>query len=167
MKDIQIRPAIEADLPDLLGLIRAIAQFDGCLDSVKVDVETLRAAFFSDRPKANALVAVIGGKAVGMATYYPIFSSFIGKPGIWLDDLYICEEYRRHGIGRALMTKLCEIAYHTGCVRIDWIVAQDNANGLGFYKRLGAQIFETVRQARLDEAAIAGVYVGLHNKPLP
>jgi ribosomal protein S18 acetylase RimI-like enzyme len=160
MKNIQIRLALEADVADLFALIQAKAEFDGCLDSLRADEQTLRTAFFSDKPKANALVAVSDGKVVGMATYYDIYSSFIAKPGIWLDDLYVYEDYRQYGVGKALMTKLCELAHQKCCARIDWIVAGDNENGLAFYDKLGATIFENVRHARLDEAAIARVVKG-------
>jgi GNAT superfamily N-acetyltransferase len=154
MTTTKIRPAIEADICTLLGLIRAKAEFDGCLDSLRADEHTLCAALFSEKQKANALVAEIDGKVIGMATYYDIYSSFLAKPGIWLDDLYVYEEYRRFGVGKALMTTLCEIAHRAGCARIDWIVSRDNENGRIFYAQLGAQIFEQVRHARLDEAAI-------------
>jgi GNAT superfamily N-acetyltransferase len=151
-----IRAAVETDIPALVDLIRAKAAFDGCLESLRADENTLRAALFSENPKAGALVAEIGGKVVGVATYYDIYSSFLARPGIWLDDLYVYENHRRRGVGKALMLSLCEIARRTGCARIDWIVATDNENGQAFYSTMGAKIFENVRHARLDGAAIDG-----------
>lgn len=152
-----IRPAHEADIAVLLDLIRAKAAFDGCLASLRADEQSLRYALFSSRPRAHALVAEINGQIVGVATYYDIYSSFVAKPGIWLDDLYVYEDYRRYGVGKSLMAALCEIAQRNGCARIDWIVARDNKNGRDFYAKLGAEIFEQVRHARLDEAAIGQV----------
>jgi len=154
MKKMAVRTAVESETPELLKLIRAKAEFDGCLDSLKADEPSLREALFSNRPKAKALVALFEGEIVGVATYYDIYSSFISKPGIWLDDLYVYESHRRYGIGKALLVKLCEIANKTGCGRIDWIVARDNERGKEFYKNLGATIFEQVRHARFDETAI-------------
>jgi GNAT superfamily N-acetyltransferase len=118
MRNIQIRPAVAADFSDLLALLKAKAEFDGCLESLAADKEALRAAFFSDTPKAHALVALIDARVVGMATYYGTFSSFLAKPGIWLDDLYVYEDCRHYGVGRALITRLCEIAQQTDCARI-------------------------------------------------
>jgi GNAT superfamily N-acetyltransferase len=146
---------IEAkDLSDILSLIRAKAEFDGCLDSFKSGEEDIRDAFFSSEPKAKAIVAEMGSKVIGIATYYSIYSTFIGKPGIWLDDLYVYEAYRKSGAGKQLMKTLCNIALETGFGRIDWIVARDNENGRAFYESIRAHIFEEVKHSRLDERAI-------------
>ena len=149
-----IRNIEERDLDDVLLLIRAKAEADGCLDLLKSSVQEIRGAFLSSEPKAHAIVAEVGNKLVGIATYYSIYSTFIAKPGIWLDDLYIYEEHRKSGAGKALMKRLCKIALETGCGRIDWVVGRDNENGRGFYEFMGAHIFEEVRHSRLDENAI-------------
>lgn len=114
----------------------------------------IKEAFFSPAPKAHALVVVEADEVIGIATYYSIYSTFIAKPGIWLDDLYIYPQYRSKGIGEALLSALCTIAEEAGCGRIDWIVAQDNEQGKRFYENVGACISESVRHARLDETAI-------------
>jgi GNAT superfamily N-acetyltransferase len=157
---VTTRPADERDIPALLALIRAKAIFDGCLDALRADEQSLREAFFSSQPKAKALVAEVDGHVIGVATYYDIYSSFLAKPGMWLDDLFVDDKHRGDGVGQALVTELCEIARRTGCARIDWIVARDNEKGRAFYSRLGAKIFEQVRHARLDEHAIAEVVAG-------
>jgi GNAT superfamily N-acetyltransferase len=154
MTSLEIRAARESDTPELFTLVRAKAEFDGCLELLRADESSLAAALFAPPPKAKALVAAVDSAVVGLITYYDIYSSFIAKPGIWLDDLYVHESHRGQGIGRALLTKLCQIAQETGCGRIDWIVARDNVNGRAFYRSLGAQVFEQVRHARLDAAAI-------------
>lgn len=151
---VLIRNVREQELPQLLALLRAKAEFDGVAHSLVATVETLRAALFSGASMAKAIVAVVGGELVGMATYYATFSSFMAKPCLCLDDLYVYETHRSRGIGRALVKHLCEIAHAQGCGRIDWVVATLNANGRGFYTRLGASIFESVRLVRLDENAI-------------
>lgn len=149
-----VRNIEEKDLADILSLIRAKAYFDGCLDSLKVSEAEIHDAFLSTNPKAKALLAEADGKVIGIATYYSIYSTFLAKPGIWLDDLYVYEEHRKSGAGKELIKGLCSIALKTGCGRIDWIVARDNDNGRGFYESIGAQIFEEVRHSRLDEEAI-------------
>lgn len=151
---MKIRQVGESDIKDLLSLIRAKADFDGCLEYFKADETDIREAFFSGSPKAKAIIADLDGKVIGVATYYYIYSTFIAKPGIWLDDLFVYEEYRKAGVGKALIKSLCSIANQTGCGRIDWIVAIDNKNGREFYDSIGARVFEEVRHSRLDENAI-------------
>lgn len=103
---------------------------------------------------SSPAIAKITGNPAGIATFYDIYSTFIAKPGIWLDDLFVYEDYRKYGVGKALMSKLCSIARDRGCGRIDWIAARDNDNGRGFYHSIGAKIYEEVRHSRLDERAI-------------
>ena len=151
---VLIRYVQESELPELLALLKAKAEFDGVASSMVATVETLRHALVSDNPAARALVAVEGDALLGTATYYATFSSFIAKPCLWLDDLYVYEQYRSRGVGRALVKHLCEIAHAQGCGRVDWVLATLNTNGRSFYTRLGASIYESVRLARLDEHAI-------------
>lgn len=149
-----IRRVVAKDISDILSLVRAKADFDGCLDALKSTEADIEKAFFSVSPMAKAIVADINGRVIGIATYYSIYSTFIAKPGIWLDDLYVLEKYRKLGVGKELIKSLCHIALETGCGRIDWIVARDNENGRAFYESIGAKIFEEVRHSRLDEGAI-------------
>ncbi len=149
-----VRKIEKKDLEDILSLIKAKADFDGCLDALKLEEEDVREAFFSNEPKAKAIVVEEAGKVFGLATYYSIYSTFIGKPGIWLDDLFIYKGNRKSGAGKLLMKHLCQIAIDEGCGRIDWIVARDNCNGREFYESIGAKIFEEVRHSRLDQNAI-------------
>ena len=97
--------------------------------------EQLRQAFFSSSPKAQVLLAVIDGEAIGLATYFPTFSTYLAKPGIWLDDLYVREGYRSRGVGKALMAELARTAKGLGCGRIEWTVALSNDRGIAFYER--------------------------------
>ena len=151
---MQIRSVREEELASLLELIRAKAEFDGCPETLRATVESLREAFFSPKPQAHVLVAEVNGKLVGMATYYAIFSSFIAKPGLWLDDLFIYPEARNCGIGEALVRHLSSIAKSAGCGRIDWHVSNFNERGKKFYVRIGATISDSTRLARLDEERI-------------
>lgn len=151
---MQISFIQENELPELLALLRAKAEFDGNVQSFVATIDSLHAAFFSERPMAKAIVAIENGSVVGMATFYATFSSFIAKPCIWLDDLYVYEAHRSKGVGRSLIKYLSAFALEQGCGRIDWVVATDNNQGQKFYSRLGASIFDSVQLARLDEAAI-------------
>lgn len=149
-----IRDVKETELPALLDLIKAKATFDGCPDSLMATVDSLREALFSSNPRAHALVAEVDGEIVGMATYYATFSSFISKPGLWLDDLFVQEPSRNLGIGDALMKRLCSIAAATGCGRVEWHVLHANEGGKRFYRRLGATIRESERLVRVTEGTI-------------
>jgi GNAT superfamily N-acetyltransferase len=92
---------------------------------------------------------------VGFATYFLTFSSFLGRPGIWLDDLFVEDLYRNKGVGAALLTHLATFADAKGYGRIEWITATDNAKGLAFYQRIGAQIHEGVRLLRLESREVS------------
>jgi GNAT superfamily N-acetyltransferase len=151
---MKIRHVDQAEIPQLFALLQAKAEFDGCPESLRATVFTLHEAIFADQPLAHALVAEVDGKLVGMATYYSIFSSFIAKPGLWLDDLYVYEEYRSQSIGRKLMEQLCQIARDSGCGRVDWHVSGSNDRGIKFYQSIGATISEKTKLVRLGEAAI-------------
>jgi GNAT superfamily N-acetyltransferase len=154
MPMLEIRSVWESELGELLALLKAKAEFDGCPESLRATIPSLRNAIFAETPMAHALVAVEEGVLVGMATYFSIFSTFIVKPGLWLDDLYVYESHRGRGIGKLLIEQLCTIAENNGCGRVDWLVSHYNARGQKFYERIGATISEKARLARLDEAAI-------------
>jgi GNAT superfamily N-acetyltransferase len=158
-----IKKAEKTDAPAILDLVRGKAEFDGCLNSLQSTQADIEAAFFSEQPKAFALLAMNSGEAVGIATYYSIYSTFIAKPGIWLDDLFVYPRFRGNGVGEALLSELCVLARNSGCGRIDWIVATENNRGRDFYERSGARIFEEVRHARLDERAINALAEKAHN----
>lgn len=155
-----VRDIQEHELSELLALLKAKAEFDGVASSLVADISTLREALFAHKPMASALVAISEGTIVGMATYYGTFSSFIAKPCIWLDDLYVYDAYRSKGVGRSLVKHLSMLAHKQGCGRIDWIVATQNDKGKKFYSQLGASIFDSVQLARLDEAAILSLAHG-------
>lgn len=152
MPTMDIRNVKESDLAPLLELIMAKAAFDGCPNSPKATVDSLRKALFSSNPVAHALVAEAEGQIVGMATYYAIFSSFISKPGLWLDDLFVQESSRNLGIGEALMSRLCSIAAAGSCGRGH--VSRSNERGKDYYRRLGATISENERLVRMTDGTI-------------
>lgn len=158
---VTIEQARSSDVEAMYALIRAKAEFDGYLKDLRSTPETLQTAFFSEHPKAHALIARLHSQVVGMATYYDIYSTVTAKPGIWLDDLFVYPQFRGTGTGKALLLELCSVAKKTGCARIDWIVASDNKNAQEFYRNMGATIFEEVRHSRFDEQAIDRLTAGL------
>jgi GNAT superfamily N-acetyltransferase len=149
-----VRPAYEADLPAVMELLALKAEFDGCRDALVATEEQLRQAFFSSSPRAQVLLAVLDGQAIGLATYFQTFSTYSAKPGIWLDDLYVREGYRSRGVGTALMAGLARTAKGLDCGRIEWTVALSNDRGISFYERHGATVRHLSRCVRLGAGGI-------------
>jgi GNAT superfamily N-acetyltransferase len=153
--NISIRDAQKQDISTIMKMIHLKAQFDGCPDSVEANSEKLEADLFGEKPVAFVLLAETDGKPVGFATYHFNYSTFLAKPGIWLDDLYVIAEYRSQKVGQLLIEKLCNIAHQKGCGRIDWTVAITNERGIKFYEKMGAKIIQRARLCRLDSSTIA------------
>ncbi|MEH2068109.1 MAG: GNAT family N-acetyltransferase [Nostoc sp.] len=151
--NILIRQPTQQDIPAIMELIYLKAEFDGCPESVEATPQKLEVDLFGENPLAFVILAEVDGKAIGLATYHFIYSTFLAKPGIWLDDLYVKAEYRNHKIGEALMLRLRKIAQEKGCGRIDWTVAVSNKRGIKFYQKIGAKIINQVRLCRLNSQA--------------
>jgi GNAT superfamily N-acetyltransferase len=151
---LTIRRAGVDDLPVILRFLHKKAEFDGVLQGVEASVETLRQTLFGDSPLAYVLFAEVEDRPVGFATYFFTFSTFLARPGIWLDDLYVDADRRSQGVGRALLVFLAHLARSKGCGRIEWTAASNNERGLAFYRRHGASVREGTRLCRLDAAAI-------------
>jgi GNAT superfamily N-acetyltransferase len=137
-RSISIRPATEPDLPLILGFIRDLAVYER-LENQLVATETdLKAALFGERPYAEVIFACLDGAPVGFALYFHNFSTFLGKPGIYLEDLFVRPEARGLGIGRRLLGWLARTTLERGCARLDWAVLDWNEPSIGFYRSLGA-----------------------------
>ncbi|MFN6464975.1 MAG: GNAT family N-acetyltransferase [Nostoc sp. DedVER02] len=154
-RNISIRDAQQKDIPTIMELIYLKAKFDGCPKSVEATPQKLKIDLFGEKPLAFVLLAKVDGDAIGLATYHFIYSTFLAKPGIWLDDLYVKSEHRNHRVGQALMLRLREIGQEKGCGRIDWTVAVSNERGIKFYERIGAKIMNKVKLCRLDGQALS------------
>lgn len=135
--NLTIRCAVEADTPTILYLIKELADYERLSDQVTCDAETLRTALF-ERQEAKAVLAEIDHKVVAFALYHYNFSTFLGKKGLYLEDLFVLESFRKQGVGQALFTRLREIAKNEGCGRMEWSVLDWNASALDFYLRQGA-----------------------------
>lgn len=145
-----IRPATTADLDIIFQLLQLKAEFDGYPNSVQATAAQLQQDLFGNPSLVSILLAEVDGQAVGFASYHSIYSTFLARPGIWLDDLYLKPDFRGQGLGRALMQRLKAIAQEQGCARLDWTVAATNLEGIKFYEAMGASISSNLRLCRLD-----------------
>ncbi len=135
---LTFRFAQESDTPLILDFIRRLAQYEGLLDEVVADEPTLREWLFTKK-SAEVLFAVIDGKEVGFALFFHNFSTFLGRAGIYLEDLFVLPEYRSHGIGKAILCRLAHIAKQRGCGRLEWWCLDSNTPSVDFYLSLGAR----------------------------
>jgi GNAT superfamily N-acetyltransferase len=134
-----IRPATRADVPALLGLIRELARYERLEDQVEATEELLADGLFGERPAAEALIAELDGEPVGYALWFTTFSTFVGKPGIWLEDVFVLPDHRRAGLGRALLARVAAVAVERGCGRLEWSALDWNEPALAFYRSLAAE----------------------------
>lgn len=135
---IRIKPAVPADAPIILQLIRELAEFERLLHEVQATEEQLREQLFGPRPAAEVVIAQIGDEVAGFALFFPNFSTFLAKPGIYLEDLYVRQKFRGQGCGEELLRHLARTALERGCGRLEWSVLDWNVRAIDFYKSLGA-----------------------------
>ncbi|MDR0637919.1 MAG: GNAT family N-acetyltransferase [Spirochaetaceae bacterium] len=138
---ITIRPAVEADVPLIVRLIRALAEYEHLLDRVKVTEADLLRCLFRERV-AETLIAEWKGEAVGFALFFQTFSTFVGKPGLYIEDLFVLPAFRGRGLGKALVKEAAAIATERDCGRIEWSCLDWNEPSIRFYRSLGAQPLE-------------------------
>lgn len=148
-----IRPATPADVPEILRLIHALAVYEKLEDQAVGTPEALRAHLFGERPVCEALIAEADGRAVGFALYFPTFSTFLCKPGLYLEDLFVEPEHRGGGLGKALLQRLARIARERDCGRFEWRVLDWNAPSIAFYRSLGAAVMPEWHLVRMTPEA--------------
>lgn len=137
---VALRTATETDVPVILELIRALAEYEHMTDDCVATEAQLRASLFGPRPGAEVLLAVTEGDVVaGFALFCGNYSTFLAQPGIWLEDLFVRSEHRGAGIGRMLLAHLARLAVQRGCGRVEWAVLDWNAPSIGFYQSIGAR----------------------------
>ena len=134
----QIIAATVDDVPLILRFIRELAEYEKRLEEVVAGEDDLRASLFAEPPQAEVIIARVNGDAAGFALYFHNYSTFLGRRGIWLEDLYVRPQWRGRGIGRRLLGRLAQIAVERRCGRLEWWVLDWNADAIGFYRRLGA-----------------------------
>jgi len=151
---VGIRPATLADLPLIADLIRALAEYEKLSDEVRFDEAKLGEKLFGERPYAEVLIGEVDGTPHGFALFFHNFSTFEGRPGIYLEDLFVRPEARGAGLGKALLAELARIAVERDCARLEWWVLDWNEPSIGFYKSLGARAMDEWTVMRVDGAAL-------------
>jgi GNAT superfamily N-acetyltransferase len=136
---MNIRFATPNDLGTIERLIRGLAEYEKLLDQVELETDNLRRFLFGERPYAEVLIVEDDGEPLGFALFFHNFSTFLGRPGIYLEDLFVLPEQRGRGIGKALLERLAELAVERECGRLEWAVLDWNRDAIGFYERLGAR----------------------------
>jgi GNAT superfamily N-acetyltransferase len=149
-----IRPARPADVPAIHAMIAALAEYER-LSHLHVATEAdLARALFGERPVAEVLLACDAGAPVAFALFFHNFSTFLGRPGLWLEDLFVLPPYRRRGHAKALLRALAGIAHERGCGRFEWAVLDWNAPAIEFYVGLGATVLTDWRIVRIVGPAL-------------
>jgi GNAT superfamily N-acetyltransferase len=137
-KDFEIRPAIESDTPLILSFIKKLAVYEKLAHKVTATEDILRETLFGGRRYAEVVIGYHGGEPVGFALFFHNYSTFLGKPGIYLEDLFVDEEHRGKGFGKALLIHLAGLTKERNCGRLEWAVLDWNEPSINFYKALGA-----------------------------
>lgn len=151
---ISIRFATPEDLPLIADLIRGLADYEKLAHEVRFDEAVLGAKLFGQRPYAEVIIGEVDGAAQGFALFFHNFSTFEGKPGVYLEDLFVRPEARGSGLGKALLSRLAAIAVERDCARLEWSVLDWNEPAIGFYKKLGARLMDEWTVMRVDGAAL-------------
>lgn len=149
-----IRPAGPEDAQTIVDLIHELAIYEKLEHEARASAEDLRAHLFGPRPYAETLIAEVDGVPVGFALYFHAFSTFNGRPSLYLEDLFVQPAHRGMGIGKALLIRLARLAVERGCGRFEWAVLDWNEPSIGFYKSLGARAMDEWTVYRLDGDAL-------------
>ncbi|MDR3532466.1 MAG: GNAT family N-acetyltransferase [Rhodopila sp.] len=157
---VTLRPARPDDTPDILRLIRALADYERLADEVTATEHDLHEALFAPRPHAHAILAETAGKPVGLALFYYTFSTFKARPNIFLEDLFVEPAHRGTGIGLALMRTLAQRAVAENCRRIEWRVLNWNQPSIDFYQRIGAEPIDDWHTRQLGGDALVSLAQG-------
>lgn len=150
----RIDPAVEADVPVILDLIRDLAEYEKLSDQVTATEADIARSLFGDPPRAEAVIARLDGEAIGFALFFHNYSTFLGRPGLYLEDLYVRPAFRGRGFGRRLLIHLARIAVDRGCGRFEWSVLDWNAPAISAYRRAGAVPLDDWTVYRLTGAAL-------------
>lgn len=149
-----IRSATPADVPIIFQLIQALAAYEKLSHAVTGTEESLRQHLFGDRPYAEVLLAETTAQVIGYALFFPTYSTFLTRPGLWLEDLFVLPGYRQQGVGTALLKALARLAAERDYGRIEWSVLDWNTSAIQFYERIGASVLPDWRICRLSGEAL-------------
>jgi len=151
---IQIRPATPADVPQILAFVRALAAYEREPDAVTATEAGLLRDGFGPNPFYFCLIADIDGLPVGFALYFFNYSTWLGRPGLYLEDIFVPPEFRGQGIGKALLKQVAAIAVEKGCPRLQWEVLDWNTPAIDFYRAMGAEFLDEWRNVRISGPAL-------------
>jgi GNAT superfamily N-acetyltransferase len=149
-----LRAAEPRDVPAIVGLIGELAEFENLTSLLKVTPESLTPHLFGPKPVAECLVGEVNGEVVAFALFFTNFSTFLGKPGLYLEDLYVKPAHRNSGLGQALFLRLARLAAERQCGRFEWSVLDWNVNAIRFYEKMGATVMPDWRICRLTGDAL-------------
>lgn len=150
----KIRKSTPIDVPLILQMIRELADFEQLLDQVVTDEQTLHHSLFSDAKGPEVLIAEENKQPVGFVLFFHNFSTFLGRKGIYIEDLYVRQEYRGKGYGELILKEICQLAKNRNCGRVEWWVLDWNERAINFYKKIGAVPMSDWTVFRLTEEAI-------------
>lgn len=151
---IVIRPASPPDVPAIFAMIRELADFERLSHEVESTEEDLHRALFSEPPGAEAIVASVGEEVAAFALFFPSYSTFAGKAGLYLEDLYVRPAFRGRGVGKRLLLEVGRLAFERGCARYEWVVLDWNERALEFYRSCGAELHGDWRRMRVSGEAL-------------
>lgn len=154
---LKIRPAQVEDVDPIFELILGLAKYEQLTDRVTGNSDLLRSHLFGSRPYAESIVAELDTKIVGFGLFFHNYSTFLTQPGLHLEDVFVLPEYRRQGIGKALMMSVAKIAFDRGCGRLEWSVLDWNQPAIDFYQSLGATILPEWKICRMTAATLAEI----------
>lgn len=157
MSGVTIRPATVGDVPLILRFIRGLAEYERMPDAVAATEERLRSSLFGPVPQAEVIFAEVDGEAAGFALFFHNYSTFLGRRGLHLEDLFVLPSHRGRGIGRRLLAHLARTAVARGCGRLEWWVLDWNDSAIGFYRKLGAEAMDEWTVFRLTGSALEGL----------
>lgn len=153
--NLNLRAATSEDTALILGFIRDLAKYEQLSSECHATEEQIRATLFGERPSAECLLAFVDGEAAGFAVFFSNYSTFLARPGLYLEDLFVRPTFRKRGVGRALILHLAKVANQRSCGRMEWTVLDWNEPAIEFYRSLGAQEMEEWRIFRLTGPALA------------
>lgn len=151
---LNIRPATEKDITVILQFIRDLAEYEKLAQDVVATEDKIRQTLFSDRPYAECLIAEWDGKPAAFSLFFYNYSTFLAQPGVYLEDLFVKPEFRQHGIGKAMLKRIAQLAVERGCGRFEWSVLDWNKLAIDFYLKLGAKPMDEWTVYRLNGEAL-------------
>ncbi len=157
MPEIGLRTATERDVPLILSFVRELAEYERLSHEVVATEELLRASLFGERPAAEVVIGNYGGEPAGFALFFHNFSTFLGRPGIYLEDLYVTPGLRDRGVGRAMLAYLAKLAKERDCGRLEWSVLDWNEPAIKLYKSIGATPMDAWTVFRVTGETLEGL----------